>query len=268
MIGVAHVLLVAGSVGLLGADGARAQPRLVRGTVTDGSNRPLALAGVFVAGVGSTTTDDSGRFQLEIPHQRRISFDVRRIGYMPSRVGLAPGGDTSISVFLLVRTPTLDSVIVRSTRTPAPSIAGFEQRMRDRKRGAGVARFMTAGDIEPLHASRASQVLENVPSIVVQRVDNKGMRFGVFGHSPKGGLCPATIYLDGIRLGTADDQSVDRRGRTTVRDVGVPIDEYVAPVEIAGIEVYARGLLAPPQFQAPTNHDLACAVVLIWTKFA
>jgi hypothetical protein len=239
----------------------------VRGIVTDGSNRPLPTAGVLVAGVGAVTTDDSGRFQLEIPHKNKVAFDVRHIGYMPSRFGLAAGGDTTVSVFLLLRTALLDSVMVRTTRVKAPTLAGFEERMAERKKGAGVARFITASEIETLHASRSTQIFENVPSIQVQRVDNKGERFGIFGRSPKGGLCPATIYLDGIRLGKTDESSTDRRGRTTVRDVGAPVDEYVSPPEIAGIEVYARGLLAPPQFQAPLNQDLTCAVVLIWTKF-
>jgi hypothetical protein len=266
MIAGARPLASVVVLGLFAAT-AGAQPRIVRGVVTDGSNRPLATAGVLVAGVGAVTTDDSGRFQLEVPHKNRIALDVRHIGYLPSRFGLGAGGDTSISVFLLLRTAMLDSVMVRSSRVKAPTLVGFEERMSERKRGAGVAHFITAADIEPLHAPRASQILETVPSIIVQRVDNKGMRFGVFGRSPKGGLCPATVYLDGVRLGKTDESSVDRRGRTTVRDIGAPVDEYVSPPEIAGIEVYARGLLAPPQFQAPLNQDLTCAVVLIWTKF-
>jgi len=264
----ARGLLVYGLMGLVPMMIARAQPRVVRGIVLDGSNRPIPTAGVLVAGVGSTVTDDSGRFELQVPHKDHVTLDIRRIGFMPSRFGLSGGGDTSVSVLLLARTPTLDTMLVRSIRAKPPSIAGFEQRMAERKKGAGVARFITAAEIEPLHASRASQVLETVPSIYVQRVDSQGQRWGIFGRSPKGGFCAATIYLDGVRLGKTDESSTDRRGRTTVRDTGVPIDEYVTPLDIAGVEIYARGLLAPPQFQAALNQDLTCAVILIWTKFS
>jgi hypothetical protein len=259
--------IVSWLVGLSAAAAVGAQPRIIRGTVVDGANVPLPTAGVLVAGVGSTVTDDSGRFRLEIPHKGKVVLDVRHIGYMPSRFGLTPGGDTTVSVFLLARTPMLEAIEIQSSRLKPPTLAGFEERMAARKRGAGVAHFITAADIEPLHASRASQLLETVPSIQVQRVDAKGQRFGIFGRSPKGGLCPATIYLDAVRLGNTDESSVDRRGRSTVRDIGAPVDEYVSPLDIAGIEVYGRGLLAPPQFQAALNQDLACAVVLIWTKF-
>src|SRR3954470_8102499 len=75
--------------------------RMVSGVVTDTDNRPVAKVILELAGVRSVTTDDSGRFRLQIPHQERVAIDVRRVGFRPSRFGLKAGGDTNVSVMML-----------------------------------------------------------------------------------------------------------------------------------------------------------------------
>jgi hypothetical protein len=137
--------------------------------------------------------------------------------------------------------------------------------MLDRKRGAGSGHFITAKDIEASPVTRASQVVENIPSIIVRRVDLD--RYAIFGRMVGGGECPATVYLDGVRLSGGDLMTVRRGRSTSTRDAGAPIDQYVTPPEIAGVEVYARGAFAPPQFQPPADAAaLKCAIVVFWTK--
>ena len=59
----------------------------------------------------------------------------------------------------------------------------------------------------------------------------------------------------------------DRRGRLVTAGETTEIDEYVDPAEIAGVEVYSRGMLAPPQFVPPGDRTAAsCAIVVFWTK--
>ena len=124
-------------------------------------------------------TDDSGRFRLAVAHKDRIAFDVRRIGYMPSRIALVDGGDTTLSVLLLPATRELPGVEVTDTRARPPGLADFEQRMRERQRGAGAGHFLTAKDIEAMQPLRVTQVVENVPSMVVRRTG--GDRFAIYG---------------------------------------------------------------------------------------
>lgn len=251
------------------APAARAQSRIVSGTVRDTADKPVRLVSVVSATGNGAITDDSGRFHVEIPHRDRISFDVRRIGFMPSRLGLPAGGDTSVSVLLLPTAQAMPAVEVTNTSTRVPSLAGFEERMHDRKKGAGVGYFLTAKDIEPMNPSRTTQIFETVPGMTARRVSSDGQRWAIFGKATGGGGdCPATVYLDGIRLAGGGNATVDRRGRYTgTREVGAPIDEYINPAEIAGIEVYARGMLAPPQFQPPGNEAaLHCAIAALWTK--
>src|SRR5438270_746333 len=86
--------------------------RIIHGMVIDSRDRPIALVNVVVVGGASVISDDSGKFKLEIAHRERVVFDLRRLGFMPSRIALAPGGDTSVSVLLLPTTQRLLGVEV------------------------------------------------------------------------------------------------------------------------------------------------------------
>src|SRR6478735_5176301 len=79
-------------------------PRIVRGTVFDHRDQPIVSAAVVATGGVGAITDDSGRFRLEISHKDRFTFEVRRVGFLPSRVGLHAGGDTDVTVLLLPAT--------------------------------------------------------------------------------------------------------------------------------------------------------------------
>jgi hypothetical protein len=61
-----------------------------------------------------------------------------------------------------------------------------------------------------------------------------------------------TVYLDGIRIiGKLNPRAED------------PVNLMVKPNEIAGAEVYPRGIGAPPQYQSLNG---SCGIVLIWTR--
>ena len=255
-------VLMFGAAGSADAQNAR----IIRGVVLDNREQPVIAAAVISTTGTGVVTDDSGRFQLEIPHRDKLTLDVRRVGFMPSRLGLYAGGDTTVSVLMLPAALRLPGVAVRMPETRPPSLAGFEERMRQRERGAGAARFITAKEIETMGITRVTQALENEVAIVVRRVALD--RYMVFGKLVGGGECPATVFLDGIRLAMGGQAIYGRRGRIVGREPGSSIDEYVSPSELAGIEIYPRALLAPAQFQPPFADDNAtkCAVVVLWTK--
>ncbi len=257
-IGVAALL-----VGV-GTSVAAQSGRVVRGTVTDGGAQPVAGVSIL-AGSRSVTSDDSGHFRLEAPHRDKLVLDFKRVGFLPTRFTLEGGGDTTLEVLLLATANRIAGVEVTAVRDLAIPLRGFEERMRERQRGAGTGHFITSSEIEASLPTRATQIVANVPSIVVRRMADD--HFGIFGKT--GAVeCPAIVYLDGVRLGAVTETKTDRRGRLIVqRDAAVPIDQYVTPVEIAGVEVYARGMLAPPQFQPPGDPTAGkCAIVVFWTK--
>ena len=135
--------------------------------------------------------------------------------------------------------------------------------MLERKHGDATGHFITAKEIEAMAATRVSQVVETSPSIVIRRVGNAD-KFAINGKTVGGAECTATVYLDGIRLNSGGS---DRRGRYSAQREVISIDDYVTPNEIAGVEVYSRGALAPVQFQPASDASaLLCAIVVFWTK--
>jgi len=90
---------------------AGAQPRrVIQGVVLDGSNQPVPMAAVLAPRIDAAITDDSGRFRVTIPHNNAVVLDVRRVGFMQSRITLKAGGDTTLSL-LLVFWPLISKLI-------------------------------------------------------------------------------------------------------------------------------------------------------------
>jgi len=250
---------------------AQAFGRVIRGTVLDGRDQPVVSASIVAPGM-TATSDDSGRFRISISHRDKVVLEIRRVGFMPTRLSIASGGDTLVSVLLLAAAQSLPGVDVKDKAPQPAGLAGFEERMLARQRGSGTGYFITAREIEKMSPTRSTQIVENVPSISVKRIEGNANSYAIFGKLATGGDCPATVYLDGVRITGMGDMLLghDRRGRQVqVRgETDSPLDQYVEPVEIAGVEVYTRGLLAPPKF-LPTDPNAArCSIVLFWTKHA
>lgn len=243
---------------------ANAQSRVVRGVVQDGSN--VALAGVTIQAkdVKSVTTDDSGRFRIELPNRKSASIDVRRVGAMPSRFNLGEGGDTTITILLVGSAQTLEPVDVRETALDRTLEAtGFSQRYRERQQGTNSGHFITAKDIEQRNPSRMCPLFESLPGFGRSRPQQPGTCFltgrTLFRelHPPPGAqaaliACPMTVYLDGQRLNLpgANYGAVD-------------IDALVLPMSVAGVEYYTSGMRIPSKFGLV---DQSCGLVVIWTK--
>jgi len=139
--------------------------------------------------------------------------------------------------------------------------------MLARKRAAGAGYFLTAKDIEAMSPTRTTQVVENIPAISVRRTNVD--KYAIYGRSVgTGGDCLATIWLDGVRVAGASQPGVDRRTRRIVASAEVTeLDPYVNPSELAGVEIYPRGIMAPQQFLPPGDPNAARrAVVAFWTK--
>lgn len=252
---------------------AQSTRRVITGTVLDARDQPVPFVSISVSS-GSTkataTADDSGRFRLVVPHRDRVVFDARRVGYMPSRISLLGGGDTVVTVLLLPAAANLPALEVKDASARPAGLAGFERRMAERKRGAGAGWFITQQQIEASNPLRATQVVEAVPSVNVRRLS--GDRFAIFGRTGLGQDCPATVYVDGVVVGGVSEMVVtrDRRGRAIIANAGegAPIDMLVQPTEIAGVEVYQRGIFAPTALQPNDPNAMRCAIVAYWTKHA
>jgi len=243
--------------------------RVIHGTVFDTRDIPVPLVNVTVTGGPKAVSDDSGHFRLEITHRNKVVFDLRRLGYTPSRFSLDAGGDTAVSILLLPSAQQLAGVDVKETSKSAPTIAGFEDRMRARQKAAGAGYFVTAAEIESKNLTRATQSVETVPGISVRRTALD--KYGIYGRAVgTGGDCLATVWVDGVQIAGGSQPVYDRVSRRAAASPEMTeVDAYLLPGEIAGVEVYARGIMAPPQFLPPGDPNAArCAIIAFWTKHA
>jgi hypothetical protein len=229
-----------------------ADQRVIRGVVRDTAGRPLSGVQVnLVAGQG-TNTDDAGRFRLAAPSREDVLVDIRRLGFTPSLYSFSAGGDTTLDVTLLPAAQQLAAVNVNERSSSGVGLAGFDERMRARERGAGAGYFITGAEIERRQATKTTSLFDMVPGIFVLRVD--ATRYSIFARGRTfDGKCVPTVFIDGTKIMEKFDNGAP----------GVAIDELLTPSEITGIEVYASGNAAPPAYQLLNG---SCAVVLIWTK--
>jgi hypothetical protein len=103
---------------------AAAHSQSIAGRVVDSTTRaPVARANVsLVSGfgaVGSTRTDDSGRFQLTVPGAGSYTVRVRLVGYAPFNRTIQLGaGETVRPIYTIARIPvSLDTVVTRDRTT-------------------------------------------------------------------------------------------------------------------------------------------------------
>jgi hypothetical protein len=227
----------------------------LNGSVVDRAGKLVPNARVIVIGSGmETLTNDAGRFSLDSLPAGTQTLDVRAIGYVPIQriVNLAERSPTTVDVTLGDRAIVLSKVQVRGTPVYsslfAPKLAGFFDRMRDRKLGLTNGYFITPQDIENRKPVMLTQMFETLPSVHVAH-GGRPSEDRIVGRRN----CAMTIFLDGVRV-------VGKIGR------GAPeegLNNIISPNQVAAMEVYADAFDAPPQYQ-PQN--ASCGVVLVWSK--
>jgi hypothetical protein len=227
----------------------------VRGNVTEHDGIPIALAQVRLMG-GNTPlnaqTDSAGVFQIPRVAVGWYIIRVTMTGYSPAMLPIEVHRDETVELRVSLATAAVPLAPVEVTVAPvpfAPALRGFEQR---RARAQG--HFFTQEDIARMQARRFTDVLRRVPG--VQLVPVRGpfemgeavrmsRTIGVTGAR----ACPVLYYINGSPFPVTGD---------------IPIDHYVDPDEIAGLEVYQGMSQIPSEFSS-SSHNARCGVILIWT---
>jgi len=239
------------------AQGASAQDtRTISGTVMDSGGQRVSYVNVDAGPRYRTLANASGEFRLIVPSKERLDIAVRRIGYLPGRIIIEPGADTTVSVSLQRLAVLLTTQVVRAQQQVRTlELRGFYERMAESQRGALVGEFITPEEIEMRNPQRVTQLLEQRRGLRVQRSGNCYIIdecYKIMGQ----GNCPATIYLDGQRLNPMRVASNDASGAPAV-------DGLIPVTGVSAIEVYPRGSSAPAKYQSLAG---TCAIVVIWTK--
>jgi len=199
-------------------------------------HQPLEGARIVVRGTGlGAVTGSDGRFMITDLPAGTFSVEARSIGLEPQLIPLdfAPGGRKAIQIILDSKLPELSRVVViGNIPKPRLDLVEFE-----RRRKTGVGHFYVATDLALRQAASLSDLFASTIGLRVMPTQT--------GHSifMRDG-CPASVYLDGIKMLEAWE---------TVDDI--------PPNQVAGIEIYKGTLEEPARYNGN-----GCGVILIWRK--
>ena len=140
------------------------------GVVTDSTNKPIANVEVMLSDAGKGTgTNEQGVFVLrDVPagSQRVV---VRHVGYGPVETQLSfVGGQTIQRHIMMVRSTTLDSVVVTEKSTDH-ALDDFEA-----NRKVGLGHFLTRAELAPQEGRSTAAVLTSVPGAKVYTMGSHG----------------------------------------------------------------------------------------------
>jgi hypothetical protein len=145
-------------------------------------------------------------------------------------------GDTALVAVELEKIVTLDSMVT----TSSPVRRRLAQDVADRKK-LGLGYFRDSTELE--NRFTLSGVLREFPATTIS--ENSGKIVPMFP-SDNGGLCFANIWIDRV---PADPELLGA----------------LHPYDIAAIEVYPHGLMAPAEFVI-RGAGAPCGAVVVWTK--
>ena len=247
MLGRLCTALVAG---LIASSSATAQ--VITGTLLEsGSDQPIDLGYIALLtesgeAIASTITNEDGRFTVRSPETGAFLLQTSALGYRESVVGVfdvGADGVMQVEFRLELEAVTLQGLVVQAERVgeePTLVNVGFYKRIQ-----RGLGRFITPEDIEESPAISTGdlflgmQGVQLAPTTSGNQVVMTGTR----------GLCPPTIYVDGVPI------------------VGATIESIAPRPTVYAIEVYRRGAEIPIQFSGVRSGPAgSCGVILIWTR--
>jgi hypothetical protein len=224
----------------------------VTGTVTAVNNMPVPEARVRVVGTDlATVTRLDGGFEVaEVPAGRH-RLEVIMLGYAPTTMVIEIAAGVTQRVSLVLEPLSLTPVTVTADAGFFPGMQGFEER-----RARGTGRYFTRKDIDMIQPRQVTDLLRRVPGMQVESgpgAFSGGTTTARTGRNAGGSgahACPMTYYMNGSPFPVAND---------------VPINLFVAPDDVAAIEVYTGSSQIPPEFNS-SLHNSSCGVVAIWTR--
>ncbi len=263
-------------VGALPAD-----PQTVHGQLLDADSRQPILTGEVALlwgesgdrAVFTATTDTAGSFLLRAKQPGWYRLRARRIGYeevISPPIELGPGGSMEVELVMSASAVPLAPLTVLARAAPAGNLrlvtSGFyERRKRWGKEGLGMGHFLDGADLDKQNYSRVSQVLQEVPGVLVEGCGGRSACIHMRavtriqtrqGRAAVAAPCTPSIYLDGQLL----NLQTPRGNRLEFSDVS--IDQMLNARSLAAVEVYPS-VNHPPEFGNMV--DEPCGAIALWT---
>jgi hypothetical protein len=211
----------------------------ILGEVVTPTGEPVRDARINLDGLtSSVVSNDTGVFVLPRLPAGSQTVIVRRIGYLPKRIGveLREGATAALTVILDKTVQVLDSVRVLARRYNSQEefLAEFEQR----RRASPAGKFYTEEYLRRRVYSDTPDIFRNIAGLTVSPDGVVSLTRGAASLTDS--RCVPALFIDNIRMDTTLD--------------------IIRPHEIRGIEIYTSAASVPPMYNDP------CGAIVIWTK--
>jgi hypothetical protein len=222
----------------------------VTGTVTAANNMAIQQARVRLVGTTlAAFTQSDGTFLVTQVPAGAQTIEITMIGYAPKTTAIVIVAGETLNVMLALEPLPLETVTVSAN--VFAGMGGFEER---KARGSG--RYFTREEIVQMQARQFTDVLRRVPGMQIE-----SGREAFSGGNPTAQTrrnvsgsgshpCAMTYYVNGSPFALSGD---------------VSINHFVAPDDLAAVEVYTGSSQIPPQFNS-SLYGSRCGVVAIWTR--
>lgn len=218
-------------------------PRVrINGVITTTFGEPVANARVRIwGGQYATVTNEEGAYALSDVPAGTHTLEVRKIGFVPSRLAVDVLGDsepTRVDVSISDFPTVIDTVRVMAMRPRALSAGSFEYR-----RQLGFGTFLDAEQIERRLPQQFTDLIRSTRGVLLSSNGTSSATVQMEGNSP-GVACEPLLVLDGQRVPL----------------MGMNINELIPAAIVRAVEIYPRRMEAPPEYQTAD-----CGSIVVWT---
>lgn len=221
-----------------------APPRMtIAGFVTDSTGHPLVGAEVRLVvqdtAVGTTRTDEDGRFALTGRVEGRSRLHARRVGFKPRDLELFFPRDSARSILIQLESAAQDlaAAEVLDSSGAVGGLRDFHLRRQSNRLG----HYFTRQEIGRRQPLFLSEMLRGIPGVLIAQ-----SRTGGFVIRTRGCRYGPVIWIDGTRA------------------PGSELDELARADDVGGMEVYTTPAGVPAQYLDRSN--VGCGTILVWTR--
>lgn len=258
---------------------------VIAGVVQDAAHRPLLGAEARIGQRRVALSDSTGRFVLRGVPAGPAELVVRRIGYVPATVRIAPSGARvrlDLVVELADSPVRLDAVVVEGKAYDRGLWnAGFYKRQ-----AVGYGKYYDPDYMAHYGGADVATLARESPRVQVEKY---GPHYYAYGRIA-GEACRLNVFVDG-------NFRREAMSGGSAMDKGVGLDELVPKEDVYAVEVYPTVNSLPVEFvrigpraggsvravpripsrgmgprpkrpgEEDTNNDAACGAIVIWTKW-